>query len=73
MRMRPPITAMVAGSAPSSRISASTSRAVRTFSGYGMPWAMMVDSSATIGRPAACAAATGALKVSQERARSEQP
>jgi hypothetical protein len=35
-----------------------------------MPWAMMVDSSATSGRPAACAAATGALKLNQERARS---
>jgi hypothetical protein len=33
MRMRPPITAMVAGSAPRTRITASTSRAVRTFSG----------------------------------------
>ena len=33
MRMRPPISAMVAGSAPRSRITASTSRAVRTFSG----------------------------------------
>jgi hypothetical protein len=29
---------------------------------------MIVDSSATIGRPAACAAATGALNVNHERA-----
>ena len=70
MRMRPPISAMVAGSAPAARITASTSRAVRTFCGYGMPCAMMVDSSATSGRPAARAAATGALYVSQLRARS---
>lgn len=46
---------------PRSRITASTSRAVRTFSGQGMPWAVKVDSSATSGRPVACAAATGAL------------
>jgi hypothetical protein len=35
-----------------------------------MPWAMMVDSSATTGRPAASAAATGALNASQDRATS---
>jgi hypothetical protein len=35
-----------------------------------MPWAMIVDSSATSGRPAARAAATGALQVNQECARS---
>jgi len=34
----------------------------------GMPWPMMVDSGATIGRPTGCAAATGALRVNQESA-----
>ena len=50
--MRPPITAMVAGTAPAARTSASTARAVSTFCGKGMPWVMMVDSSATTGAPA---------------------
>jgi hypothetical protein len=35
-----------------------------------MPWAMMVDSSATSGRPASRAAATGALQVNRAGARS---
>mmetsp|Transcript_6598 Transcript_6598/g.27335 ORF Transcript_6598/g.27335 Transcript_6598/m.27335 type:complete len:365 (-) Transcript_6598:3040-4134(-) len=56
--MCPPMTAMVAGTAPSARITSSTSRAVSRFCGQGMPWAMMVDSRATTGRPSARAAAT---------------
>ncbi len=49
---------MVAGVAPAARTSASTSAAVAAFSGQGMPWVMMVDSSATTGRPAASASRT---------------
>ena len=51
MRMVPSITAMVAGTAPPARISASTSRAISRFCGNGIPWVMIVDSSATTGRP----------------------
>jgi hypothetical protein len=50
--------AMVAGTAPEARTTASTSRAVAKLSGNGMPWEMIVDSSATTGRCAASAAAT---------------
>ena len=52
------MTAMVAGTAPFSRMVCSTRSAVSTFCGYGIPWEMMVDSSATTGFPAAFAAAT---------------
>jgi hypothetical protein len=55
---RPSTTAIVAGTAPWARTSPSTCSAVATFCGYGMPWEMMVDSSATTGRPAASAART---------------
>ncbi len=61
--MWPSITAMVAGTAPAARISASTARAVSRLCGNGMPWVMMVDSSATIGWRAAMAVATSAAKV----------
>ena len=54
----PSITAMVAGTAPDARISASTARAVSRFCGNGMPWVMMVLSSATSGRLLARASAT---------------
>jgi len=54
----PSKTAMVAGVAPPSRTSNSTLRAVSRFAGKGMPWLMMVLSSATAGRPADSAAAT---------------
>ena len=47
----PSMMAMVAGTAPCWRTSSSTRSAVATFCGYGMPWAMMVDSSATRGLP----------------------
>ena len=57
---RPSSTAMVAGVAPASRTAPSTSRAVSRLAGNGMPWVMMVLSSATMGRPAARAAATSA-------------
>ena len=60
--MRPSITAMVAGTAPAARMSASTARAVSTFVGRGMPWVMMVDSRATSGRRAAKASATSVAK-----------
>src|SRR6185437_16322122 len=46
---RPSRTAIVAGEAPISRTAASTERAVSTLEGYGMPWVMIVDSSATTG------------------------
>lgn len=55
---------MVAGTAPSSRTAASLKRAVSTFCGRGSPWAMTVDSNATTGSPAASAAATSSLTVS---------
>ena len=49
--MTPPITAMVAGTAPPARTWLSSERAVSRFSGCGIPWVMMVLSSATTGRP----------------------
>ena len=49
---------MVAGTAPFSRMIFSTFIAVSTFCGYGMPWEMMVDSSATTGLPASRASLT---------------
>ena len=61
---RPSSTAMVAGTAPPSRTICSTSRAIATLCGYGMPWLMMVDSSATTGRPAARASATSGATLS---------
>ena len=47
----PSTTATVAGTAPSSRTMDSTASAVFKLAGYGMPWATMVDSNATTGRP----------------------
>ena len=58
------MTAIVAGVAPAARTSASTARAVSRFCGAGMPWVMIVDSSATSGRRAAMASATSAEKAS---------
>src|ERR1017187_6846452 len=49
--MTPPITAIVAGTAPPARTWLSSDRAVSRFWGYGIPWVMMVLSSATTGRP----------------------
>ncbi len=57
-RKRPLITAIVAGVAPVARTASSTACAVSTLRGYGMPWVMMVDSSATSGLPLARASAT---------------
>ena len=57
-RSRPSETAMVAGTAPAPRTSASTARAVSRLVGEGMPCVMMVDSSATTGRPSFRASAT---------------
>ncbi len=54
----PPRMAMVAGTAPWARTTASTSSAVRRFCGYGMPWLTMVLSSATTGLPSRSASAT---------------
>ena len=51
-------TATVAGTAPARRTMASTSSAVRRFSGYGIPWHTIVLSSATTARPAPTARAT---------------
>ena len=60
-RMVPSMMAMVAGTAPSSRTKASTVRAISRFCGNGMPWVMMVDSSATTPTPALSAAPTSEL------------
>src|SRR4029078_7227060 len=54
----PPMTAIVAGTAPCERTASSISRATRRLSGRGSPWAMIVLSSATTGRPPASASAT---------------
>ncbi len=51
---------MVAGTAPSAEMISSTRAAMAALSGQGMPWVTIVLSSATTGRPAASAAATGA-------------
>jgi len=56
---RPSRTATVAGTAPGvSRTAASDAVATSRFSGYGNPWLISVDSSATTGRRSASAAAT---------------
>ena len=51
-------TAVVAGTAPASRMAASDPRAVSRLCGAGSPWAMRDDSSATIGRPESSASRT---------------
>ena len=61
---RPWSTAIVAGTAPPSRTICSTSRAIATLCGYGIPWLMIVDSSATTGAPAASASATSGATLS---------
>ena len=43
--------ATVAGTAPASRTAASDARATAMLSGYGRPWLISVDSSATTGSP----------------------
>ena len=56
---RPSRTATVAGTASGvSRTAASEADATSRFCGYGSPWLISVDSSATTGRPSASAAAT---------------
>ena len=55
---RPAWTATVAGTAPDARTAASDAVATARFCGYGRPWLMSVDSSATTGRRSARAAAT---------------
>src|ERR1700722_10058876 len=59
---RPSMTAIVAGTAPISRTASSTVSAVSTLRGKGMPWVMIVDSSATIGFLADLASATSGEK-----------
>ena len=54
----PSSTAMVAGTAPFSRTTASSARPTLRLSGRGRPCAMMVDSRATTGRASARASAT---------------
>ena len=54
----PPMMAMVAGTAPSARTTASTFAAKSRFSGQGIPWLRMVLSSATTGAPASSASRT---------------
>ncbi len=61
MRGRPCRTAIVAGTAPCSRMMPSTSTAIATFCGYGMPWLMIVLSRATTGRPAVSASRTSSV------------
>jgi hypothetical protein len=58
MRTMPSTTAIVAGTAPSSRTMFSIARAISTFSGRGSPWAISVLSSATTGRPSSSALET---------------
>ena len=53
------MTAIVAGVTPASVSSASNDLAAARLAGLGRPWEMIVDSSATTGRPAARAALTG--------------
>ena len=59
---RPPMMAIVAGTAPFSLIVSSTFSAVSTFCGYGIPWEIIVDSSATTLFPSFRAAATSGDK-----------
>ncbi len=53
--------AMVAGVAPASRIACSACLAVSRFAGAGMPWVMIVDSSATTGKPLCSASRTAGV------------
>jgi hypothetical protein len=55
----PSTTAIVAGVTPASVSIASKDRAASRFPGLGRPCEMIVDSSATTGRPASSAASTG--------------
>ena len=57
-RIRPPMIAIVAGTAPDCRTASSASRAVSRLSGQGKPCVTRVDSSATTPRPSARASAT---------------
>jgi hypothetical protein len=61
MRGMPSSTAIVAGVTPASRRIDSNSMAASWLRGRGRPWEMIVDSSATTGRPSASAAATSSL------------
>ena len=54
----PSSIAIVAGTAPPARTADSISRPIRRLSPRGNPWARMVLSNATTGRPSASAAAT---------------
>ena len=58
IRTSPPRIAIVAGTAPPARTTSSISRATRRLSGRGRPWAMIVLSSATTGRPSSRAVRT---------------
>ena len=58
IRTIPSTTAIVAGTAPSSRTTSSAATATSRFSGRGSPWAMIVLSSATTGRPSSSASVT---------------
>jgi hypothetical protein len=63
---RPSRIATVAGTAPGvSRTAVSDADATSRFSGYGSPWLMRVDSSATTGLPSASAAATSGAMTSR--------
>ena len=53
--------AIVAGTAPLSRIICSTVLAISTFCGYGIPCEMIVDSNATTGRLLSNACCTSLL------------
>src|SRR4051812_15133485 len=57
-RTCPPRIAIVAGTAPLDRTTSSISRATRRLSGRGNPWAMIVLSRATTGRPSSRAVRT---------------
>ena len=65
-RIRPSRIATVAGTASGvSRTAASDAFATSMFCGYGSPWLMRVDSSATTGLPSARAAATSGATTSR--------
>ena len=64
---RPSMIATVAGTAPLARTVSSSISAVSRFCGNGMPWVMIVNSSATTGRLSASAEAASA-PISSNRA-----
>ena len=73
MHGSPPTTAIVAGTAPSARTTASSSRATSRLRPRGRPCAISVLSSATTGPPEASASATSGSILSRELIASGHP